>query len=208
MTALSACIACPRLVATREASRLAEPTWHNAPVPPWGPDDAALLVVGLAPGRRGANRTGRPFCGDESGRWVYGALHRAGFATSPEPGSPLVGATLTNAVRCLPPGNRPTTVEIATCRERWLGPELLASPARVVLALGRVAFASICRLAGRSDLPFAHGAAAPVAVGGRERLLLASFHPSPLNTRTGRLDAAGFDAVFAAARAALGLAAA
>ena len=141
------CAACPRLVAWRDARRAASPSDHNAPVPPSGPLDAPILLVGLAPGPRGANRTGRPFEGDRSGDLLFGALYALGLAALPT-GQPT-GVRVTNAVRCLPPDNRPLAVEIATCREAWFAPELRQSPARVVVALGppskKYAIQAYCR---------------------------------------------------------------
>lgn len=198
---LSRCTACPRLAAFVAEARAAHPDWHAAPVPPWGDGDGALLVVGLAPGLRGANRTGKPFCGDQSGAWVYGALHRAGWAATPEPGTTLTGATITNAVKCVPPQNKPTPGEITTCRQLWLREEIASSPASVIVALGRVAWDTLRALAGGEGPAFAHQVEHRLSLGGRFRWLLGSYHPSPLNTRTGRLSAAAFDAVFTRARA-------
>ena len=198
---LLACRACPRLATFIDTARTDHPDWHNAPVPPWGPADARILVVGLAPGLRGANRTGRPFCGDQSGSWVYAALHAHGWAESPDPlraGGTLRGVRITNAVKCVPPANRPTPDEQRTCRERWFLPELAESPARVLVAFGNVAHDAILGAAGarRAEFPFAHGAEHTIVVGGRSRFLLDCFHPSPLNTQTGRMSRPQFEAVF------------
>ena len=147
------CPLCPRLAAFRQASRAAEPGWHNAPVGSFGPADAPLVIVGLAPGLRGANRTGRPFTGDYAGEVLYPALlahglARGRFAADPEDGLELVGARIANAVRCVPPQNKPTPAEIATCN-RFLVPELTVGvPPRVILALGRVAHAAALRALG------------------------------------------------------------
>src|SRR3546814_924293 len=138
------CSRCARLVAFREANRAAFPTFHNAPVPPFGSLDAPLLVVGLAPGLKGANRTGRPFTGDYAGDLLYPTLVAFGLARGhfdrrPDDGLVLVGCRVTNAVRCLPPANKPNGAEISTCRG-FLQAEIDAMPAlRVILALGRVA---------------------------------------------------------------------
>ena len=181
------------------AQRAAEPLWHNAPVPSFGPPDATLLIVGLAPGLRGANRTGRPFTGDYAGEVLYPALLRHGFArgrflADPADGLELVGCRITNAVRCVPPQNRPTPQEIATCRA-FLVPELDGpSPARLLLVLGRVAHETVLRALGLrlSRYPFAHGAEHRLETG---QVLLTSFHTSRYNVNTGVLTTAMFDEV-------------
>lgn len=192
------CALCPRLVAFRADNRAREPGWHNAPVASFGDPAAPLLIVGLAPGLRGANRTGRPFTGDVAGELLYAALDRHGlsrgrFAARPDDGLALVGCRITNAVRCVPPENKPTRAEIDACR-RFLRDELDRPPPRVVLCLGRIAHDSVLRAL---DLPparhrFAHGAVhrppgAPA--------LVASYHTSRYNVQTGRITAAMFDAV-------------
>ena len=192
--AVLACTACPRLAAFLAEARQRDPEFHNRPVPPWGLPDAAIVVVGLAPGYRGANRTGKPFCGDVSGAWVYETLFRYGLATSAEPGATVLDACITNAVKCCPPANRPLPIEIRTCRERWLVHEL--DEARVVVAFGGIAHASVLKAAGGKGT-FAHLAEHSLSGG---RTLLDSFHPSPLNTYTGRMSRAAFEAVFARAR--------
>jgi uracil-DNA glycosylase len=198
------CPLCPRLAAFREAWRAAEPGWANAPVPAFGPPDAALLVVGLAPGLRGANRTGRAFTGDYAGLVLYPALRRHGFArgplsADPEDGSELVGCRIANATRCVPPQNRPTPLEVATCR-RFLAPHLAGgpSPPRVILTLGRVAHEAALRALGLppSRHPFAHGAEHRLPTG---QALLASYHTSRYNVNTGVLTPEMFDAVVARA---------
>jgi uracil-DNA glycosylase family 4 len=181
------------------AQRAAEPLWHNAPVPSFGPPDATLLIVGLAPGLRGANRTGRPFTGDYAGEVLYPALLRHGFArgrflADPADGLELVDCRITNAVRCVPPQNRPTPGEIATCRA-FLVPELDGpSAARVLLVLGRVAHETVLRALGLrlSRHPFAHGAEHRLETG---QVLLASYHTSRYNVNTGVLTPAMFDEV-------------
>ncbi len=196
-----ACTACPRLAAFLAEARAREPAdWHNRPVAPYGDPAPRVLVVGLAPGYRGANRTGIPFLGDRSGAWLYRALAAAGFATSEAPGAPLVGARITNAVKCVPPANRPTGAEIRTCRERWLAGEIAVTPARVWLALGGIAHDTLLAAAGvpRRAHPFAHGA--EHALGGGV-MLLDAYHPSPLNTQTGRITRGAFEAVFLRAAA-------
>lgn len=189
--------------------RAEHPGWHAAPVPAVGPDDAHLLVVGLAPGMRGANRTGRPFLGDDSGALLYPALARAGFATERGAGRwRLLDTRITNAVRCVPPANRPLPEERRRCApflERDLGRLLRGGRRRrpvAVLALGAVAHEAVLRLLGRRrrDFPFAHGAEHRIADGAR---LVDAYHPSRYNVRTGRLTEAMFDAAVATARRAL-----
>jgi uracil-DNA glycosylase family 4 len=197
------CPLCPRLVDFRHAARAREPGWHNAPVPSFGDWNARLVVVGLAPGLRGANRTGRPFTGDYAGDLLYATLKRFGFSDGefqarPDDGLRLVDCLLTNAVRCVPPENKPTPAEIGTCRP-FLSATLSALPrARAVVALGRIAHDSVLRALGArlAAYPFAHGAAHEV--GGVA--LFDSYHCSRYNTNTGRLTAAMFEDVFAAVR--------
>ncbi|MCB1496834.1 MAG: uracil-DNA glycosylase [Bauldia sp.] len=194
------CPLCPRLVAFRERWRTAEPDWHNAPVPTFGAKDARLLVVGLAPGLRGANRTGRPFTGDYAGDLLYRTLIDFGFAAGdyaarPDDGLTLVDAAITNAVRCVPPENKPTTAEIRTCRP-FLAATIAAMPRlAVILSLGRIAHDSVIATLGlrRSALPFAHAAAYETEAG---PALVSSYHCSRYNTNTGRLTEAMFRAVF------------
>jgi uracil-DNA glycosylase family 4 len=198
------CPLCPRLAAFRARQRAAFPDWHNAPVPSFGGTDAKLLVVGLAPGLRGANRTGRPFTGDHAGRLLYGTLRKFGFARGDyderaDDGLVLVDCRITNAVRCVPPENKPESAEIATCN-RFLAAERRAlERLRAVLALGAVAHQAVLEALGhrRAAFPFAHGALHEL----REGLLLAdSYHCSRLNTSTGKLTPEMFEAVFAALR--------
>ena len=192
------CPLCPRLRDYRAANRAAHPDWHNAPVPSFGDLDASLLVVGLAPGVRGANRTGRPFTGDFAGVLLYATLPRFGLATgvyaaAPDDGLGLRSCRITNAVRCVPPGNLPTTTEIATCNP-FLAAEIAAMPnLRGILALGLVAHKAVLRAKGlrASHTVFQHGAVHVLPDG----LLLAdSYHVSRLNTNTGRLTEAMFHA--------------
>jgi uracil-DNA glycosylase family 4 len=167
------------------------PAWHNAPVASFGPGDAPLLIVGLAPGLRGANRTGRPFTGDYAGLVLYPLLLAAGLARGrfeerPDDGLELVGCRITNAVRCVPPANKPETGEIAQCRS-FLRDELLGEPVPpVILALGRIAHASVLRVFGASAArhPFAHAAVHAPAPG---RTLVASYHCSRYNINTNRV---------------------
>ncbi len=195
------CQLCPRLAAYREANRLANPGWFNAPVPSFGPRDARLLVVGMAPGVKGANRTGRPFTGDHAGVLLYQTLIEAGLArgpylAEPDDGLALHDCRIVNAVRCVPPANLPEPAEVATCN-RFLVHELAAmTDLRVVLALGVLAHAAVLRACGMSParVKFSHGAVHALPDG----LLLAdSYHVSRYNTSTGRLTTEMFRAVMA-----------
>jgi uracil-DNA glycosylase family 4 len=193
------CPRCARLVEFRETNRGKFPTWHNAPVAPFGSLDARLLIVGLAPGLRGANATGRPFTGDWAGDLLYDTLLAEGLATGtylerPDDGLTLVDCRITNAVRCVPPANRPTPAEAKACRP-FLVDELAAMPnLRAVLAIGGFAHdAVITSLGGRkSAFPFAHGAVHAVTP---DIAMIDSYHCSRLNTNTGRLTAAMFASV-------------
>jgi uracil-DNA glycosylase family 4 len=198
------CPRCPRLVAFRELWRTREPTWFNAPVPSFGPIDASLLIVGLAPGLQGANRTGRPFTGDHAGELLYATLAEFGFAKGryaarPDDGFALVDCRITNAVRCVPPENKPVGAEIATCRD-FLQAEIAAMPKlRALVALGRIAHESLIAALGgkRSAHIFRHGSAhqlGPLA-------LFDSYHCSRYNTNTRVLTPDMFRAVFKSARA-------
>jgi uracil-DNA glycosylase family 4 len=201
------CPLCPRLVAFREEWRAKEPGWHNAPVPTFGPLTARLAIVGLAPGLRGANRTGRPFTGDYAGDLLYKTMIDFGFAKGtyaahPEDGLVPVDAAIVNAVRCVPPENKPTPAEIDTCRQ-FLSATLSAMPKlEAVLALGRIAHDSAVVALGlkRSRVPFGHGAIHDVRPG---LMLHDSYHCSRYNTNTGVLTEAMFRQVFAAIRARL-----
>ncbi len=185
------CALCPRLALFRDEQRQRFPAWHNAPVASFGPADAPLLIVGLAPGLKGANRTGRPFTGDYAGLVLYPCLLAAGlargrFEARPDDGLELIGCRITNAVRCVPPANKPETGEIERCRA-FLRDELVALPApRVVLALGRIAHASVLRVFGASPgrHPFAHGAVQELEEG---PTLIASYHCSRYNINTNRV---------------------
>lgn len=199
------CRLCPRLAQFREENRArfgaipGEP-WHNAPVPSFGPAEAPLLIVGLAPGLRGANRTGRPFTGDWAGDLLYAALLRFGLATGtyderPDDGLALTAARICNAVRCVPPENKPTPAEIATCN-RFLVAELEAMPRlRVILALGAIAHGAVLRAKRQvqSQFRFSHGARHHLSDG---TILADSYHCSRYNTNTGRLTEAMFFSVF------------
>jgi uracil-DNA glycosylase family 4 len=203
------CPLCPRLVAFRCDNRTAEPGWFNAPVPSFGATDGRLLIVGLAPGRKGANRTGRPFTGDFAGDLLYPTLLQFGFARGaygqrPDDGLELVDARLTNAVRCVPPLNKPERSEIATCN-RFLAGEIAAMPRlRAIVALGRIAHDAVLRALGRklSSAKFAHAAWHDLSDTAQTGALALhdSYHCSRYNTNTGVLTEAMFCNVFAAIR--------
>jgi len=193
------CDLCPRLVALRHDLRAEFASWHNAPVASFGDRRARLLVVGLAPGMRGANRTGRPFTGDHAGEILYRTLIDHGFArgdygADPDDGLELIDCRITNAVRCLPPQNRPVGVEINTCRT-FLAGELADPPPAVVVPLGGIAHGSVVRALGLRlrTLPFRHGA---VYRPTNAPLLAPSYHCSRYNLNTGRLTPAMFTAIF------------
>ena len=195
------CPLCPRLVEYRRANQAANPGWFNGPVPSWGAVEAPFLVVGMAPGVRGANRTGRPFTGDHAGVLLYETMIRYGFATGayearPDDGMQLAGSRVINAVRCVPPANLPQPLEIRTCN-RFLQSELQGMPnLRVVLTLGVLAHAAVLRACSMpaSRVKFQHGAFTVLPNG----LTLAdSYHVSRYNTNTGLLTAAMFAEVIA-----------
>ncbi len=197
------CRACPRLAAFLDEVRGSNPGYYCRPVPPFGDDSARFLIVGLAPGMHGANRTGRPFTGDHAGILLYRMLHRHGFADREcsegrDDGLELRDCRITNAVKCLPPGNKPVGAEVNRCNE-FLAAELATLQAgSVVMALGGIAHRAIVRALGlrQADYQFAHAA---VHEPGSLRLL-DSYHCSRYNTNTGRLTEAMFDAVFDTAR--------
>lgn len=203
--ALSGCRRCARLAAFLDTVRMRHPDYHCRPVSPFGAPDARLLIVGLAPGLHGANRTGRPFTGDHAGVLLYSTLHRFGFATTGEPldatgrANPalrLIGCRITNAVKCLPPANTPEASEIAMCNA-YLREELAAlSDGAVVLALGSVAHGAVLRARGMKakKFGFAHGARHALPDG---LVLYDSYHCSRYNTQTRRLTEAMFHALFA-----------
>ena len=195
------CGLCPRLADYRHANRREHPDWFNAPVPSFGPANAHLLVVGMAPGVRGANRTGRPFTGDFAGVLLYKTLIRFGFANGnyaadPSDGLELRDCRIANAVRCVPPANLPQPLETRTCNP-FLVEELRGmAQLRIVLALGLLSHAAVLRTQGLSAgrVKFAHGAMHPLHSG----LVLAnSYHVSQYNQNTGRLTAAMFERVMA-----------
>ncbi|MBH5397832.1 uracil-DNA glycosylase [Bradyrhizobium sp. CNPSo 4010] len=198
------CPLCPRLAAFREANRAREPSWHNAPVPPFGDIKARLLIVGLAPGMQGANRTGRPFTGDYAGDLLYATLIEYGFARGtyqarPDDGLKLVDCRIANAVHCVPPQNKPLPIEISTCRQ-FLVANLATMPnLRAIVALGRIAHDSVLKPLNlkASQAPFGHGA---VHQAGAFRLY-DSYHCSRYNTNTGVLTPDMFRSVFAKVKA-------
>jgi uracil-DNA glycosylase family 4 len=198
------CPRCPRLVAYRKTCRAKEPSWFNAPVPSFGPVAARVLIVGLAPGMQGANRTGRPFTGDFAGVLLYETLSRYGFSRGtfdarPDDGLELIDCRITNAVRCVPPENKPTPAEINTCRD-FLKPTIAEMKnLAAIVVLGHVAHNSVVSAFGarKSAAPFKHG--------GKNMLgalaLFSSYHCSRYNTNTGVLTPAMFRDVFEKVRA-------
>jgi uracil-DNA glycosylase family 4 len=194
------CPLCPRLVAFREECRAEFPDWWNAPVPAWGDPQAWLAVVGLAPGKHGANRTGRPFTGDYAGELLYATLLKFGLAqgeyrADPNDGLQLNGAIILNSVKCLPPANKPEPGEIATCRTYFEAALEQLPTVRVLVALGQIAHVAAARALGLkpSTAKFGHGAEARVPDG---RVLLSSYHCSRYNQNTGKLDGPMFERVF------------
>jgi uracil-DNA glycosylase family 4 len=214
------CPKCPRLVAYRRETRAAHSDWFNAPVPTFAAPDPRLLIVGLAPGLRGANRTGRPFTGDFAGDLLYETLLACGLAAGTygqhaDDGLRLVGCAITNAVRCVPPQNKPVPAEIANCRPH-LSATIAAFPKlEAIVALGRIAHESVLRALGHklSAWPFGHGNrhVLPQIKGvdaSRDLILFDSYHCSRYNTNTGVLSAAMFAEVFAKVCASIALQAA
>jgi uracil-DNA glycosylase family 4 len=198
------CPLCPRLVAYREENARQNPDWFNGPAPSFGDPNARLLVAGLAPGRTGANRTGRPFTGDGAGWILYDTLVKTGFARGtydarPDDGLELVDCMITNAVRCAPPLNKPLPIEENTCRP-FLIDRLAALPRlKVIVTLGDVSRKSVIKALGAPASAMAPGHGIEARVGGY--ILLNSYHCSRLNTNTGRLTPEMFEAVFNRARA-------
>ncbi len=194
------CRACPRLAQHLAGVRACNPDYHARPVPPFGDDAPQLLIVGLAPGMHGANRTGRPFTGDYAGVLLYETLHRYGYASRPDAvarddGLRLFGCQITNAVKCLPPQNKPLPDEVRRCNA-YLRTELASLPGGgAMLALGTVAHHAVLMALGlrRRDYPFAHGACHALPEG---RTLFDSYHCSRYNTQTRRLTAKMFHDVF------------
>lgn len=194
------CPLCPRLVALRNGCRIEHPAWWNAPVPSFGDPDAWLAIIGLAPGRKGANRTGRPFTGDEAGKLLFRTLLKVGLAKGeyrgePDDGLRLNGAMILNAVKCLPPGNNPDSSELANCRPFLMAAIESLPNVRCFLALGEKAHKSFLKGLGIRLVraPFSHGAVHDLPDG---RLLIDSYHCSRQNTNTGKLTAEMFEAVF------------
>ncbi len=193
------CPLCPRLVRYREDNQALNPDWFNGAVPNFGPSAARLLIIGLAPGVTGANRTGRPFTGDYAGDLLYAALHKFGFSTGhydkrANDGLALIGCRITNAVRCVPPQNKPQPSEINQCRP-FLSAQLSGPAApEIVLCLGKISHDSTLRALGAklSAHPFAHGATHRFS----SLTLIDSYHCSRYNTNTGRLTEAMFFDVF------------
>lgn len=194
------CDLCPRLVAFRDRNRESFPHFFNAPVPAFGGSDAEVLIVGLAPGLKGANQTGRPFTGDFAGDLLYPTLVKVGLAEGdygarPDDGLVLRNCRVTNAVRCVPPDNKPTTAEIKTCRQAFLEAELAALPyLRHVVALGRIAHETVLAAFGyvRAHYPFGHGLKYDLPNGCS---LTDSYHCSRYNVNTGRLTTPMFEVV-------------
>ena len=194
------CPLCPRLVAFREQCRVEHPAWWNAPVPAFGDPDAWLAIVGLAPGKHGANRTGRPFTGDFAGELLYATLAKFSltdgeYRATPEDGVRLRGAIIVNAVKCLPPQNKTLPVEETNCRPFLMAAIDNLPNLTTFIALGKVAHDSLCRSFGIpiARARFAHGAEHELPNGKR---LIDSYHCSRYNQNTRRLDAAMFEAVF------------
>jgi uracil-DNA glycosylase family 4 len=201
------CPLCPRLVAFREATRAREPGWFNSPVPPFGDANGRLLIVGLAPGLQGANRTGRPFTGDYAGDLLYATLLEYGFASGvyqarPDDGLTLVDCRIGNAVHCVPPQNKPLPAEINTCRRFLIATMATMPRLRAIVALGRIAHESTVKALGlrATSAPFSHGAVRQAG----ELKLYDSYHCSRYNTNTRVLTPEMFRSVFARVRADLG----
>jgi uracil-DNA glycosylase family 4 len=201
------CPRCPRLVAFRNSWRSLEPGWFNAPVASFGPIDARLLIVGLAPGLRGANRTGRPFTGDYAGDLLYATLKEFGFTegdydAKPDDGLQLIDCRITNAVRCVPPENKPTAQEIATCRQFLASTITEMKKLSAIVTLGRIAHDSTVKALSEktSAAPFSHGGETKIG----DLTLFSSYHCSRYNTNTGILKPQMFRAVFASVRRTLG----
>ena len=207
---ITRCRQCPRVVKWREEVAREKKRefrqwdyWGRA-VPGFGNPNARVLIIGLAPGAHGANRTGRMFTGDSSGRWLYRALHKAGFASQPswerrDDGLQLIDCYITAACRCAPPGNKPLPAEIANCSGFFREELQQMKRVQVVIALGKIAFDTYCKTRSISPLPaFAHNRQYDL-----KPVLIASYHPSRQNTNTGKLTELMFDAVFARARALL-----
>lgn len=197
------CPLCPRLVAFREANEKKFPHFYNGSVPPFGPLDAQLLVVGLAPGLKGANATGRPFTGDFAGVILYGALAKHGFGRGsyqarPDDGFALVNARITNAVRCVPPENKPTPAEAATCNPFLVSEIAAMKNLKVILSLGLTSHQAVLKTLKQKQSAFKFGHGAEHRIG--DITLLDSYHTSRYNVQTGRLTQAMFGQIMAQAR--------
>ena len=206
------CQICPRLAAYRDANRAAQPDWFNAPVPCFGDANAELLIVGLAPGVTGANRTGRPFTGDWAGDLLYATLDKFGFCEGTYDKNHMIGYSddglrlkncmITNAVRCVPPQNKPVGAEINNCRP-FLQARLASLPnLKVVLSLGKISHDSVLRASGvkLKDAPFGHAVSYALSNKGGDFTLMSSYHCSRYNTNTGRLTTEMFEGVFKTVR--------
>jgi uracil-DNA glycosylase family 4 len=200
-TTLADCRECPRLAGFLDAVKVDNPAYYCKPVQPFGADDPGLLIVGLAPGLHGANRTGRPFTGDHAGILLYETLHKFGYASRPvsvsaDDGLQLINCRITNAVKCLPPANKPETAEIRQCNANLKAELARLKPGTAVLALGNVAHAAVLMALGlkAKACAFGHGAVHDLACGLR---LYDSYHCSRYNTQTRRLTPEMFQAVFA-----------
>ncbi len=196
----ASCRLCPRLAEFLDLSRQKNPHWHNAPVNGYGPLDAPILLVGLAPGMRGANRTGRPFTGDYAGDLLYKTLDHFGlskgvYRADPDDGLALTGIRIVNAVRCVPPQNKPVASEINTCRKFLIEDMDAMKDVKVIISLGRIAHSSALKALGlrEKDYPFGHNNAHRLPGGG---LLISSYHCSRYNVQTRRLTEAMFFDVF------------
>lgn len=197
------CDRCPRLVSFRSQLRLEHIAWFNGPVPTFGSPDGELLIVGLAPGMHGANRTGRPFTGDYAGDLLYATLGKFGwsndkYASSADDDLELNNCAITNAVRCLPPKNKPTGPEATECRE-FLEATIEAMPnLKVIMALGKIAHDNVVRISGErlKEYKFGHGAKYTLEIEDRTITYISSYHCSRYNTNTRRLTPEMFDNIF------------
>lgn len=200
LSGLTECVRCARLAAALESARAENPAFHARPVPPFGDTRPSLLVVGLAPGFNGANRTGRPFTGDYAGQLLFGTLNKFGWANhagsaSPDDGLVLTGCRITNAVKCWPPENKPLPAEVRTCNTYLVDEIAALASGSAVLALGQIAHGAVLRASGlkSNSAIFGHGAEADLPRGLR---LFDSYHCSRYNTQTRRLTAEMFEDVF------------
>lgn len=201
----SECILCPRLVALRREAREKNPDWHNNPVPAWGANNAKMMVIGMAPGMGGANRTGRPFTGDHAGDLLFATLSKAGLTRGtydrrPDDGLELIETVIANVVRCVPPQNKPVADEVKKCRPYILATLAAQNQAKTFFALGRIAHDAFLTTLGlrRAAFPFSHGGQHDLGDG---RMLFDSYHCSRYNTNTRVLTTEMFEsALFSAAK--------